>query len=176
MHSNERLVVNYSIRVRGSCPTGGRSQTAVWGSNYGHIPLLSHSAHSCVVYSPTNFPSTPKLSYLACSICEYLKALPEETNEAGISPSREEVECPGSRRAFAWKHNTSQKQTERLWLCRCITRTTITPLHIVTASARFEETVSGKWVKRMNAIQICNQLAQTSGNCLNHLSGGRGHE
>lgn len=38
--------------LRGSCPRGGGSQTAVRGSNYGHVPLPSHSAHSNVVYFP----------------------------------------------------------------------------------------------------------------------------
>lgn len=89
--------------MRGSCPKGGRSQTAVRGSNYGHVPLQSHSTHSNVVCpppSPQNLSSTLKLSRLACSVCEYLKVLPEEENEAGISPSREVAWYPGGRKSL----------------------------------------------------------------------------
>lgn len=93
--------------VRGYCPRGGRSQTAVRGSNYGHVPPPYRSTHSGVVYSPPpNLPSTLKLSRLACSVCEYLKVLPEEENEAGISPSREVSGYPGGRKSLP--ENTSQ--------------------------------------------------------------------
>lgn len=52
-----------------------------------------HTQMLCL--SPLNLPSTLKLSRLACSVCEYLKVLPEDENEAGISPSRNVAKYPG---------------------------------------------------------------------------------
>lgn len=58
-----------------------------------------HTQMLCIPYPtpPQTFPLHSKLSRLACSICEYLKGLPEEENEAGISPSREVDWYPGGR-------------------------------------------------------------------------------
>lgn len=63
-----------------------------------HAPVL------CIL--ARNLPSALKLSRLARSVCEYLKVLPQEENEAGISPSRGASGYPGGTKSPP--ENTSQ--------------------------------------------------------------------
>lgn len=72
--------------------------------------------------SPQSPLTTLKLSRLACSVGEYLKVLPEEKNEAGISPSTEVAWYPGGRKSQSQsqqKSNTKMSSAP-LSLLKCL--------------------------------------------------------
>lgn len=81
------------------CNEEDASQTAVRGSNYRHFSLpntqmlyqhhLSSPRRQFTIYLLTTF----KLSRVASSVCEYLKVLPQEKSEVGISPSEAVRQC-----------------------------------------------------------------------------------
>lgn len=68
--------------------------------------------------SPQRPLATLKLSRLACSVGEYLKVLPEEKNEAGISPSTEVAWYPGGRKSLP--ENTAKVKYKKA-LCAFVT-------------------------------------------------------